>query len=383
MGCFESKPAERPKRTAATPKSSYRPPQPQPQPEPRKAAASSPAVTQPPRASPLAPGGGPTGHVSQKYGLAASKRGMVIAGGCCKRLEKEHDVNVVLPKKGDAADYIHIEGDAAAVEVAHAALQAELGIDLPKGDVWVYSLDVPRHRFGAIIGKGGATLKDIEKQSRAALDVPQRADTAGHVTLKGSNAACALGVKKIEAILKHSVAVAKTAGADGGVTTVEALTADLSKPITRALFFPSHEEPEGCTTIDVFLSYLRAARTTLDICIFNVTHDLIADTVMNAHRRGVAVRVICDNDQMKCTGSDIEKFVRAGIPCRPDAKAEHMHNKFAVLDGKVLLNGSFNWTVQATERNDENVSILSDRGLVGSYSKYFAELWGKAGVGAL
>lgn len=52
-----------------------------------------------------------------------------------------------------------------------------------------------------------------------------------------------------------------------------------------------------------------------------------------------------------------------------------MHNKFAVIDRKVLINGSFNWTFQATKFNQENVTVLENETLAAEYAAEFERLW--------
>ena len=44
-----------------------------------------------------------------------------------------------------------------------------------------------------------------------------------------------------------------------------------------------------------------------------------------------------------------------------------MHHKFAVVDGRLLLNGSFNWTRQAVLSNQENVVVANNTALVGAW----------------
>lgn len=41
-----------------------------------------------------------------------------------------------------------------------------------------------------------------------------------------------------------------------------------------------------------------------------------------------------------------------------------MHHKFAVIDGRLLVNGSFNWTRQAVLYNQENCVVTDNAQLV-------------------
>lgn len=54
-----------------------------------------------------------------------------------------------------------------------------------------------------------------------------------------------------------------------------------------------------------------------------------------------------------------------------------MHNKFAVIDGHILVNGSFNWTQSAVDKNQENLSIIDNDELCNKYSAEFERLWKK------
>lgn len=42
----------------------------------------------------------------------------------------------------------------------------------------------------------------------------------------------------------------------------------------------------------------------------------------------------------------------------------HMHHKFAIVDARLLINGSFNWTRQAVLYNQENCVITDNPQLV-------------------
>ena len=79
---------------------------------------------------------------------------------------------------------------------------------------------------------------------------------------------------------------------------------------------------------------------------------------------------------MKQKGSDILDLAKSGICVRSDDNAQsHMHNKFAIIDSKYLINGSFNWTTQAVNYNQENILIIENKSLVNDYQKEFDKLW--------
>lgn len=117
------------------------------------------------------------------------------------------------------------------------------------------------------------------------------------------------------------------------------------------------------------------ARRQLDICVFTVADDRLSDAILAAHRRGVRVRVITDNDKRYDSGSDIERLAAAAIPIRIDTGPAHMHHKFALFDARVLANGSFNWTRSASSSNDENLVVSDDAYLVRCFDGRFEELW--------
>jgi len=96
---------------------------------------------------------------------------------------------------------------------------------------------------------------------------------------------------------------------------------------------------------------------------------------MDAKKRGINVRIITDDDQSLTLGSDIEKMKEHGILTRMDNSPANMHNKFAVIDHKVVLNGSFNWTRAASTANRENVVITNEKDLVTAFSTEFEKLW--------
>ena len=139
---------------------------------------------------------------------------------------------------------------------------------------------------------------------------------------------------------------------------------------TECLFFPS---PSAHSRL---LQILRRASLSLDVAVFSITDNDIADTLVAAMRRGVAVRVISDDEQVKQQGSDILRLQAAGVPVKVDSSpAFHMHHKFVVIDGLLVATGSYNWTQQAHTGNQENLLVAEDAGAVAEYQDSFEKMW--------
>ena len=88
------------------------------------------------------------------------------------------------------------------------------------------------------------------------------------------------------------------------------------------------------------------------------------------------VRVVADDEQEKAFDtSDLEKLRGAGIEVRLDHSKFHMHHKFAIVDNRVCVNGSLNWTTGAIRNNRENIVILRHPRLAARFTSEFERLW--------
>ena len=139
--------------------------------------------------------------------------------------------------------------------------------------------------------------------------------------------------------------------------------------VCECYFFPNPSNEEKV------VSMLRTCKKTLDIAIFSLTLDSIAEAILEAFQRGIKVRVIADDECAKNKGSNIKLIASQGIPCKTDNAVYHMHHKFAVIDSSVVIMGSFNWTGQAVKYNQENIFFYEDKNIANQYAKEFEHLW--------
>ena len=144
---------------------------------------------------------------------------------------------------------------------------------------------------------------------------------------------------------------------------------DVKTPENRCYFSPG----DDCE--NAIVSCIRNAKHSVKICVFTISENVISDAVVKAHKEGISVKIITDNDKLNDMGSDIRMLSKAGIRIRIDQSSSHMHHKFCVVDKEVLLTGSYNWTKSAADRNQENILVIEDPKMVKSYLSEFEKLW--------
>lgn len=143
--------------------------------------------------------------------------------------------------------------------------------------------------------------------------------------------------------------------------------------------------PQGkCSTH--ILREIDTAKKELLVAVYAFTNDELASALVQAKKRGVAVQVVVDREFDRANENSKGKFLEAQkIPLRriSGAKSKNqekdaglMHQKFAVIDRRIVFTGSYNWTRSADNLNDENLLLFRDAGqLAEEYRNAFFRLW--------
>lgn len=159
-------------------------------------------------------------------------------------------------------------------------------------------------------------------------------------------------------------------------------------PLSEAIFFPgpnlglaplsddqTRDFNDLSESLKRLIMHVNSARQSLDLCLFLITSRPLADAVLNRLSRGVRVRLLIDDSSVDVSGSQVSRFRREGAFVRSKASAYLMHHKFCLVDGKKLINGSLNWTMQGLMGNKENLIVTDHSGLVQAFQQQFEELW--------
>ena len=137
----------------------------------------------------------------------------------------------------------------------------------------------------------------------------------------------------------------------------------------RVMFTPG-EDAAG----EIVRSIAQARHQVL-VQAYSFTHDKIAAALVEAHGRGIDVRVIADRQQTEhMERGQVPGLARAGVPVWLDGAHQGAHNKVMVIDAgqstALVITGSYNFTRAAQHKNAENVVFISGNdALVEAYAR--------------
>lgn len=120
---------------------------------------------------------------------------------------------------------------------------------------------------------------------------------------------------------------------------------------------------------------VQEARERVDFLAYTLTRDDLRDAMIEAAQRGVQVRGVFDAEQSDAGGNDYTALRRAGLDVRLDGNPGLMHEKVLVIDGEMVVAGSYNFTRSADETNDENLLIFHSSELAKRFDEEFRRIY--------
>ncbi|MGK5089867.1 phospholipase D-like domain-containing protein [Bdellovibrionota bacterium FG-2] len=155
--------------------------------------------------------------------------------------------------------------------------------------------------------------------------------------------------------------------------------AEAAKSIVNEVLVAAPVADEVCFAPDdpcdiKLVKFIQSAKTSLDIAIFDLNLDKLVHEIL-VQTKKIQVRILVDRRQAKSDHSLVPLLVKAGAKVKIGHQRGIMHNKFVIVDGKVLETGSFNYTNGAAFKNNENQVYLSTPAIVARYKARFEKIW--------
>ena len=155
------------------------------------------------------------------------------------------------------------------------------------------------------------------------------------------------------------------------IIVIKLLTFSLGAFAKTEVYFSLYDDPES-----IIIKSIENAKESINIAMYSLTDSEISRAIVLAKERGVVIKIYLDSKEVNAEHSKSRFFIKEGIEnIRLSSNRYLMHNKFAIIDNKIVITGSYNWTASAGKRNDENLLILDEEEIVKKYQDYFYYLW--------
>ncbi len=148
------------------------------------------------------------------------------------------------------------------------------------------------------------------------------------------------------------------------------ITISISTLAKTEVYFSLFDNPQK-----EIIKNINRAQASINIAMYIFTDKEIAIPLVKAQERGVKVRLYLDKEQVDYQYSQSRFLVQKGINTRISNNNYIMHHKFAIIDNRLLLTGSYNWTFSANNRNDENLMVIDDPEIIEIFQNQFVNLW--------
>ncbi|MBN2459450.1 hypothetical protein JXB28_04145 [Candidatus Woesearchaeota archaeon] len=151
---------------------------------------------------------------------------------------------------------------------------------------------------------------------------------------------------------------------------------NLSGSLIENYFCPD----DGCE--DKVLATLKKARQSIYFMTFSFTSDPLGDYIIS--RKGeLDIQGVFEKSQANSQKQYTEyyKMLEQGMKVRLDNNPNNMHHKVFIIDGKIVVAGSYNPTASGNERNDENILIIHDEKIGARFLEEYRRVWQQANNG--
>ena len=121
----------------------------------------------------------------------------------------------------------------------------------------------------------------------------------------------------------------------------------------------------------VHVGFLRSARLKIDLAAYDLTDRSVIDALIDAKRRGVAVRIVLDPSQPQA----LDRLREISDCIRMKRPGPFMHLKSYALDDRLLRSGSANLTASGLKQQDNDMIIVRDPSVVRVFELRFQQIW--------
>jgi phosphatidylserine/phosphatidylglycerophosphate/cardiolipin synthase-like enzyme len=132
-------------------------------------------------------------------------------------------------------------------------------------------------------------------------------------------------------------------------------------------------------TLSRIVELIQSAKNSIYFMAYSFTSDEIAEAMLARAEKGVVVTGVFEEGQYYSnSGTEFDRLVEAGLDVRLDGNSHNMHHKVIIIDSAIVILGSYNFSRNAEEHNDENTLIIHNTNIAAQYIAEFQRVLAEA-----
>ncbi len=140
------------------------------------------------------------------------------------------------------------------------------------------------------------------------------------------------------------------------------------------IYFSPHDHVQVA-----LVDLLDSSQSCINFLAFSFTSDSLGKSIRNRAAAGVKVAGVMETDEVASNiGTEFDSFRAAGLDVRLDGSPGQMHHKVMIIDDRIVVMGSYNYTASAEQINDENVIVIYNSEIASEYTKEFQRIYALA-----
>ena len=169
--------------------------------------------------------------------------------------------------------------------------------------------------------------------------------------------------------------------------------------IRMDVLFSPHPRRDSNHGLNLLAEQLKPAKKSLDMALFVFSAQQLTNVLREKIEQGVEIRLIADPGFASRPFSEVLDLLGVSLPdhtCKVEAgnqpleqalqgvgtprlaRGDKLHHKFAVVDNRTVLTGSFNWSPSAAHTNDETLLVIHSPQHAKHFAREMDRLWDSA-----
>ena len=168
------------------------------------------------------------------------------------------------------------------------------------------------------------------------------------------------------------------------------------------VLFPPHPKKDRNHGLNLLAKQMKAANESLDMALFVFSAQQLTNVLREQIEKGIEIRLVADPGFASRPFSEVLDLLGVTLPdhtCKVEAgnhplerglkgigtprlaRGDKLHHKFAVIDKRKVITGSFNWSPSAAHTNDETLLVIHSSKLAKHFTREMDRLWDTAELG--